>query len=252
MSKRTIPANERVQVVTREMLDNLPLTIRVTEPSPDISVFGSEDDEGAGYPLPAGDEWCLEEGYDKSALGSDGLWMETDTANSGEIYVLKGVCIRRNPRVAVSTDVSSLPEPLDVSDATVTVDDDGTLTLDAASQNTLPTEQQSPVGVEDSAGTQVDPVDEASMGPYTDRVTATATYATISPGVYGDPATIVVDAAGAGTLTIEVSVDGGGTWNAYTVSYDSDGVAEEVHGYADVRAQADANLNALVVSAKGV
>jgi len=65
--------------------------------------------------------------------------------------------------------VASLPEPLDVSSAEVDVDlntqtlgavtvtDDGSLVLDAANQSTLPVEQQSPVGIEDSTGTQTDP-----------------------------------------------------------------------------------------------
>jgi hypothetical protein len=50
---------------------------------------------------------------------------------------------------------------LDVSAATVTVTDDGALAIDAYNGGTLPTEQQSPVGVEDSGGSQIDPATAA-------------------------------------------------------------------------------------------
>lgn len=67
------------------------------------------------------------------------------------------------------------------------------------------------------------------------------------------PVEIVADTSGAATLTVEVSQDGGSTWDEYTVSIaDSSGAKETVHGFADVRASVDQNLNALVLSAKGV
>ena len=266
MASRVVPAGERVQVVTREMLENLPLTIKAEEGGPDLRIYGSKDDTTRGYPLRADDEVCLQEGFDVEALGTDGLWMETETATESTVYVLKGMCLVRNPRRETDSSVSGTIDltqvggesqsAVDVAavldaleDALATVGGDNLL-VDAAA--TLPTEQQSPVGVEDSQGAQVDPVDAADLGPYSDRVTATGTYATISPGTYGDEAVVVVDANGAGTLSVEVSVDGGTNWDVYTVDYDIAGTIERVPGYADVRAQADANLNALTVSAKGV
>lgn len=63
--------------------------------------------------------------------------------------------------------IASLPEPLDVSGAEVDVDIAsqtasplavaGTVDVSAYNGGTLPTEQQSPVGVEDSTGTQINP-----------------------------------------------------------------------------------------------
>jgi len=123
-----------------------------------------------------------------------------------------------------------------------------------ASQGTdkLQVEQQSPVGIEDSGGSQVDPVDAGQFGPFHDRVTSAATNATINPGRYGNGATIVADTSGAATLTVEVSNDGA-SWSAYTVSIGgSEGVKETVDGFANVRAQVDQNLNSLEISSKGV
>jgi hypothetical protein len=71
--------------------------------------------------------------------------------------------------------VASLPEPLDVSGSEVDVDlnsqtlspltvtDDGSLAIASWNAGTLPTEQQTPVGVEDSTGTQVDPSRETQF-----------------------------------------------------------------------------------------
>jgi len=106
--------------------------------------------------------------------------------------------------------------------------------------------------LEDSGGVLIDPLDAGDMGPFHDRVTATATYATIGPGEYGDDAVIVADTTGAATLTVEVSNDGS-NWSAYTVDIaDSAGLKESVAGFSNVRAKVDANLSSLEISAKGI
>lgn len=76
--------------------------------------------------------------------------------------------------------IASLPEPIDVSGAEVDVDlntqslaaltvtDDGALVVDDYTGSTLPTEQQTPVGVEDSGGTQVDPLAQRDLPVGTD------------------------------------------------------------------------------------
>jgi hypothetical protein len=53
-----------------------------------------------------------------------------------------------------SLDVNSLPEPLDVSGATVNIQEDSALDVSAT---TVPTEQQTPISVEDSSGNNIDP-----------------------------------------------------------------------------------------------
>jgi len=65
--------------------------------------------------------------------------------------------------------ISSLPEPIDASGSEIDVDlnsqtlspltitDDGNLSVATWDAGTLPTEQQTPVGVEDSTGAQIDP-----------------------------------------------------------------------------------------------
>lgn len=172
---------------------------------------------------------------------------QTDGANVN-VRVVGGINVRVAPRKVVSANVEEpiqLENPNDGS--AVNPATEGSLT------STLPREVASPVGVEDSAGAQVDPLDESSMGPFSARATAIGTNAAVSPGAYGQPVTIVADTSGAATLTVEVSQDGGVSWDAYTVDIGgAGGVKEEVHGFADVRASVDQNLNALSVSAKGV
>jgi len=90
-----------------------------------------------------------------------------------------------------------------------------------------------------------------SFGPFTARTTQTATAVAVSPGARGGPVTVVVDANGSGTLTIGVSTDGGTTVDRFTQSYSGDGLKVEVAGYGYVEAEADSNLNGLVLSSKG-
>lgn len=158
--------------------------------------------------------------------------------------------------------VDNLNDTVDVADRAAR--DLGKIDV-AGADSTLPVEQQTAVDIgdrtareigkariQDSGGVLVDPLDAGDMGPFHDRVTAVATYATVNPGAYGSTATIVADTTGAATLTVEVSNDGA-TWDAYTVDIaDAGGAREEVAGYAYVRAQVDANLNGLQISAKGV
>lgn len=99
MSTKTIPANERVQVVTQRMLERDAFTIRAAEDGPDIRIYASEDDEGNGIPFRADDEIPVPEEDGWGGLEhADGLWMETDTASSTTVTVLKGVALRRNVR----------------------------------------------------------------------------------------------------------------------------------------------------------
>ena len=225
MTKTTIPADERVKVVTQEMLQDRALTIRAAETGPDVSVYTSATSEGRGFPLRADDEWTLSAGDDLGEWAKDGLWMETDSSQSTDVQVLKGVRIVRNVRrqqsASIDADTSGIlkssDQPLDVSDQTVSTTTDAT-----------------------------------DGGPYTDRTTTAGNTATVTPGRHGDPVSIVVDANGSGTLTVEVSQDGGNNWDAYTVAYDSSGVNEDVAGFGRVRASANQNLNALAIAAKGV
>jgi citrate lyase gamma subunit len=179
--------------------------------------------------------------------------------------------------------VNELQNALDVSGATVTVTDDGSLniagTVTVTEASTLAVEQQTPVGVEDSTGTQVDPAtentladvltelqsaldvsgatvttttDAADAGPVTARTTSTSTTVSVAPGRFGDETAVHVDASGSGTLTVGVSTDGGTTVDERTLSYDSTGLLETVPGFGYVEASANQNLNALSLSAKGL
>jgi len=136
------------------------------------------------------------------------------------------------------------------------------------------------VQIEDSSGADVDPATEGtagaistavqavqdalvsvatdrlrvrpeSFGPFTARTTQTSTPAAVSPGARGGPVTVVVDSTGSGTLTVGVSTDGGTTVDRFTESYTSAGLKLEVAGFGFVEAEADSNLNAVVLSAKG-
>jgi len=179
--------------------------------------------------------------------------------------------------------VDELQSALDVSASTVTVTDDGSLnvagTVTITEGNTLAVEQQSPVGVENGAGTQVDPATEptlsdvlselqgaldvsgatvttttdgADAGPFTARTTSVSTTVSVNPGRFGGEIAVHVDASGSGTLTVGVSTDGGTTVDERTLSYDSTGLLETVPGFGYVEASADQNLTALSLSAKGL
>ena len=113
------------------------------------------------------------------------------------------------------------PNPLDVSAAevdvdvasqslgTVTVDDDGSLAINAYNGGTLPTEQQSPVGVEDAGGNQVDP---ALATDYLDAQQAGYDLVgggdlTIGPGAVERGKAVVIAANSTDNNTFSVSVE---------------------------------------------
>jgi hypothetical protein len=100
MSK-TIPADERVQVITEPMLRKDAMTIRNAADGADARIFGSEDAEGDGIPFRTDDELPIPEesgwGFDSLEM-SDGIWMETIGDTPTEITILKGVALERNVR----------------------------------------------------------------------------------------------------------------------------------------------------------
>lgn len=87
-------------------------------------------------------------------------------------------------------------------------------------------------------------------GPQSDSTTSTGTNVSVTHA--DGPVGIVVEASGAGVLTVGVSHDGGTTWTSYDLDYTTDGLRETVHGFTDVRAAASANLTRLSIAAKGV
>jgi len=118
MSK-TIPEDERVHVVTEEMLQQDAFTIRNEENGTDVRIYGSEDDEGDGIPFRADDEFAVPEesgwGWD-SLETSDGLWMETVNDSPTEIIVLKGVALTRNVRRDIQVSATVTTDTYDLGD----------------------------------------------------------------------------------------------------------------------------------------
>jgi hypothetical protein len=178
------------------------------------------------------------------------------------------------------------PNALDVSAATVETDltsqtgrnlgkarlmDSSETLIDPATETTLSAladalasnagdqlrvEQQTPIGVEDSTGSQVDPaenVDGTSTSSST-RSTGEENAATASVPDGRTNVTAAWDISGAATISIEVSPDGGGTW--YTEHTAEPGSAESATfnfstGFDDVRVYVDSNLNSASIGAKG-
>ena len=137
---------------------------------------------------------------------------------------------------------------------TITVTDDGSLAISAYNGGTLPTEQQSPVGVEDSNGTQIDPLSNSDVSSVTDSTSTAATNVPLQLGEYRKDVDWFVDVSGSATLTVEVRVSGG-TWRQFdTVSYSSATTEVEQYStsFAEIRARVDSNLNTLEGSAKGI
>lgn len=171
------------------------------------------------------------------ASGIGYIYLENPTGATGELLLYTGTDLEADPNPDIGT-----IDAIDTINDTVATN----VTDDTA-------REVGKVRVQDSAGVLTDPLDAGDMGPFTDRTTTAGNTATVSPGSYGQPVTIVADTSGAATLTVEVSVDGGTTWDAYTVSIGgTEGAKEEVNGFGDVRASIDTNLNGLTVSAKGV
>jgi len=197
---------------------------------------------------------------------SDALFLRSTSRISASVRVVPGMKAESSGRASVNADLVGTPS-VDPSDRTGRnngkiriMDDSEALITDtnpfptgvrAWNAGTLPVQEDTPLDV--SAATVSQTTDSTDAGPYTDRVNTAGSNATISPGRHGQPVTIVADTSGTATLTVEVSVDGGTTWDAYTVSIGgAEGVKEEVSGFGDVRASVDQNLNALSISAKGL
>ena len=259
MSKTTVPADDRVQVVSQSLLEEGALTIRNDEAGTDIRVFGSEDDEGVGFPLRSDDEWAIRANDDP--IGEDGLWMETETSSSTDVQVLKGIPINRNVRrqqsATIDADTSGLlktsDQPLDVSDATVSVQEATALDVSGA---TVPTNLQTPVGVEDSTGTQVDPAKSLDGTSTRSTTTATGEAEAASQSLPDGRSSVTAawDLSGSATVTVEVSPDGGSNWyQEYQVSPGSaeTGTYNFTTGFEDVRVYVDSNLNSAAIGGKG-
>lgn len=124
------------------------------------------------------------------------------------------------------------------------------------SAGTLPVEQQTPVGLEDNGGVQVDPaenVDGLSAAGVAGG-TGSANAAAISVPDGRTDVTAAWDISGAADITVEVSPDGGNTWYQETLL--SPGSAETgtynfTTGFDDVRVYVSANLNSAHIGAKG-
>lgn len=158
----------------------------------------------------------------QSSLYNEGVGDEVDvTDDSGrELGIVE----------QVRQDIGTTPDqPLDVSDATVTVTDDTTFNVNRIGTAT--------------------PVDDSTTA------TGSANAAQVSTGNYRSSGTVSWDVSGAATITVEGSNDGGSNW--YVIDEFNPGSAE-VNGepirfaFDDIRAYADANLNELNVAAKGI
>lgn len=80
---------------------------------------------------------------------------------------------------------------------TLTTTDDGSFNVNDYSGSTIPTEQQTPVGIEDSGGTQVDP---ATSGDLSKKQEADEAYENGTSVASGGSTTKTLDAAGSDTL----------------------------------------------------
>jgi hypothetical protein len=128
--------------------------------------------------------------------------------------------------------------------------------LESNNAGTLPTEQQTPVGVEDTTGSQVDPFDQSDVGQIdaSDSGAGSSNAATLDLGDFRKDFDVFVDTTGDATLTVEVSEDGGTTWRQYdSISYN--GSSEEVEqfdtAFQHVRAYLNQNRNEVVVVSRG-
>lgn len=111
MPVKNVPGDERVQIVSEDILDSDAVTIRAVEDGTDVRLFSSEAEEGPGIPLRADDEIPVEEeeGF-SNASTTDGLWAETADSGSTQLIILKGVALKRNVRRRVETTVSNIIE----------------------------------------------------------------------------------------------------------------------------------------------
>lgn len=135
---------------------------------------------------------------------------------------------------------------------TLTVTDGGSFNI----AGTVATEQQTPVGVEDSVGTQVDPAQNVDGGSVSDSTTSTGSGSAAAVSIPDGRTTVTAawDVSGAATITVEVSPDGGSTWyQEYSASPGSaeTGTTTFTTGFDDARIYVDANLNSASIGAKG-
>ncbi|WP_459194710.1 hypothetical protein [Halosimplex sp. J119] len=124
------------------------------------------------------------------------------------------------------------------------------------SAGTLPVEQQTPVALEDTTGTQVDPLDQgdAEVVTATDSGTGSGNAAELDLGALRSAFDVFVDTTGSATLTVQVSTDGQ-TWRTFeTINYSSDTemIEQFETSYQHVRAYLDQARNVVEMSAKGV
>lgn len=121
---------------------------------------------------------------------------------------------------------------------------------------TLPVEQQTPVGVEDTTGSQVDPLDSSDRTSVSDVSTSTgaANAARVDLGDHRAFVSVGWDLSGAATITVEGSNDGGSTWHPIRQFSPSSGEIDGVDltaGWQEVRVYADSNLNEVNIAGKG-
>jgi hypothetical protein len=146
---------------------------------------------------------------------------------------------------------SSLSEPLDVSDATVTVTDDGNLNI----SGTVTIQEGSPLDV--SAATVT--TDFTAREPITviDSGTGAANAAQLDLGTEGGrvPVDIAYDTTGSADLTVEVSSDGS-NWHELEGTPAPSSAVNLVYqtdtAFRYVRAYLDQNRTEVEISAKGV
>jgi hypothetical protein len=107
--------------------------------------------------------------------------------------------------------------------------------------------------LQDSGGVLIDPAKELpSIITDTTTATGSGSAAELQLGNRRSAFDVAYSLTGSATVTVEVSSDGA-TWRTHTVKDDdTDGTLTEDTAFEYVRAYADANLNAIELSAKGV
>lgn len=251
MAEVVVPKDDRIQVIAQDLLESTALTIRNDETGTDARVYGSEDDEGSGFPLRTDDELPILPDEKPRFGDSDGIWIETETSSTTTIQVLKDVAVTRNVRRQQSVDIDadtsgllkSSDQPLDVSDTTV------------------PVEQQTPVSLEDGLGNQINPAEDVEGKTTTATSSTAGTAAAIDVPNGRVHVTVMWDVSGSATVTVEASVDGN-SWYDVTLDF-IDGTDVTQPGGAEakattatvgadhVRVSVDQNLNETEISAKG-
>ena len=120
---------------------------------------------------------------------------------------------------------------------------------------TVPTEQQSPVGIENKNGVQIDPLTRGDHWPIDDQTTSVgaSNAAQLALGPHRKAVDVFYDVSGAATVSLEVSTDGA-TWRQlHAEALDAAGsdILQFETAYQYIRAYADQNLNTLEIASKG-